>query len=140
MGYLRIRYYQRMEDLSDSILQNRIILGESDLKYRLVGYDFMGNVAGEHYSKIIANPPFSKNQDIDHIYQMYINLVRGGRLVSIASNHWFLSQNKKEIIFREWLEEKQTEIIKLDSGEFKESGTTISCCIILINKDSESLY
>lgn len=36
-------------------------------------------------TKIIANPPFSKSQDVKHILHMARNLTVGGRLVSIAS-------------------------------------------------------
>ena len=55
---------------------------------------------GIEYDRIIANPPFSKNQDIDHIQEMYKCLKPGGRLVSIASRHWLYSTNKKEQAFK----------------------------------------
>ncbi len=48
------------------------------------------------FDKIIANPPFSKNQDIDHIRKMYIHLDEGGRMVSVASKHWVNSNRKKK--------------------------------------------
>ena len=48
------------------------------------------------FTKIIANPPFSKNQDIAHIRKMYDCLKKGGRLVSIASKHWKYATGKKE--------------------------------------------
>ena len=38
------------------------------------------------YDRIIANPPFTKNQDIDHVMQMWNFLKPGGRIVSIMSN------------------------------------------------------
>jgi len=86
------------------------------------------------YDKIIANPPFSKNQDIDHIKEMYSYLEKGGRLVSVASKHWQISSNKKETEFRDWLDEVGAEIHGIESGAFKESGTMISSCVIVINK------
>ena len=66
---------------------------------------------------------------------MFERLGNGGRLVTIASNHWKTSQNKKETNFRNWLDKHNAEIIEIESGEFKESGTNISCCIIIINKE-----
>jgi len=86
------------------------------------------------FSKIIANPPFSKNQDIDHIRHMYSLLRRKGRLVSIASKHWQISNKKKETEFRDWLEDIDAEVVELDEGKFKESGTNIKSVIIIINK------
>lgn len=88
----------------------------------------------EKHDRIIANPPFSNNQDIDHIKEMFFHLKKGGRLVSIASKHWQLSNNKKETEFREWLELVNAEIIEIPAGAFKESGTNISSVIIVIDK------
>lgn len=86
------------------------------------------------YNKIIANPPFNKNQDIDHIKEMYSILVDGGRLVSVSSKHWLTSNNKKETEFRCWLDDVNAEIYEIESGTFKESGTMIETCVIIINK------
>ena len=37
---------------------------------------------------ILANPPFTKNQDIDHIMKMYGLLAPGGQMVTVASQSW----------------------------------------------------
>lgn len=87
-----------------------------------------------YYDRIIANPPFSKNQDIDHIYKMYECLKPGGRIVTIASKHWLQSTKKKETAFREWLDKLHADIEEVPAGAFKESGTNIATCIIIINK------
>jgi methylase of polypeptide subunit release factors len=86
------------------------------------------------FDRIIANPPFAKNQDIDHIRAMYDILEEEGTLVSIAGKHWQLSANKKETSFREWLDEVGADVIELSRGMFKESGTEIATCIIVIKK------
>jgi hypothetical protein len=111
---------------------NAHILNKSNLKFNLIGNDFLLN-KGKQYTKIIANPPFSKNQDIDHIKMMYNCLKKGGKLVSIASNHWRLSNNKKETNFKNWLFDINALIIDVDAKAFQESGTMISTCIIIIN-------
>lgn len=86
------------------------------------------------FDKIIANPPFNNNQDIDHIIQMYLCCKPGGRIVTIASKHWQYSSNKKETQFREWLNEIDAEIEEVEAGTFKDSGTIIATCLITINK------
>lgn len=86
------------------------------------------------WNKIIANPPFSKNQDIDHVYKMYECLEDGGRIVTITSNHWETSNNKKETGFRNWLNSINAEILDIDKGTFKDSGTMVGGKIIIINK------
>lgn len=99
----------------------------------LLGDDFLQSTPKGEYDVIVANPPFSKNQDIDHIRHMYAHLSDSGRMVSIASNHWQNSTNKKEVEFKKWLRSVNADIIPLDAGEFKESGTAIAACIVVIN-------
>lgn len=87
------------------------------------------------FTKIIANPPFTKNQDIDHIRQMYSHLKVGGRLVTVASRSWVNGGQKKQFAFREWLEEVWADVEEIEPGRFKESGTSVGGVIITINKD-----
>ena len=68
-----------------------------------ISFDFFNIDESYRYDKIIANPPFSKNQDIDHVYKMWDCLEEGGTIVTITSKHWQLSSNKKETQFREFL-------------------------------------
>lgn len=98
-----------------------------------VGDDFL-QLNKMTFDRIIANPPFSKNQDIEHIKHMFSLLRNKGILVSIASRHWLLSNNKKETEFRMWLTDVGAEIMELKGGEFKESGTIIKGVIIKIKK------
>jgi hypothetical protein len=104
----------------------------------IVGDDFLfvdtDDIYVQKYDRIIANPPFSKNQDIDHTYQMYNMLKPEGRLVTITSKHWEHSTNKKETAFRNWLESVGAEVIEIENGAFKESGTTVGGKILVIQK------
>ena len=96
--------------------------------------DFMKVVIPQRFDRIIANPPFSKNQDIDHVKKMYKLLRKGGRLVSVMSNHWNVSSNKKETEFKEWLDKVESEVYDIPSGTFKKSGTLVGGKIVVINK------
>lgn len=113
---------------------NRTILLESELNFNLIGKDFLKMDLKGTYSKIVANPPFTKNQDIIHIYKMFEALNSNGRLVTLASKHWKQSSGKKEIEFKKWLNSKNAKIIDIEAGEFKKSGTNIATCILIINK------
>lgn len=84
------------------------------------------------YDRILANPPFSKNRDIEHIYRMYVNLKKGGKLVSLSGPHWKISGNKQETLFRDWLQEVNAEFYEIESGAFKE--TKVQTTIIKITK------
>ncbi len=111
---------------------NTIILNKSGLRFNLIGEDFF-NHNGKTYTKIIANPPFTKNQDIDHLKEMFTCLSRGGRLVCITSESWVNGTQKKQIEFKEWLEKVGAEIIDIKKGSFKESGTMVGGKIVVIN-------
>jgi len=96
--------------------------------------DFFTLNTDEKYDCIVANPPFSKNQDIDHFYKMYEVCKIGGRIISIMSKHWQFSSNKKETEFREFLHLNNAQIIDIESGAFKESGTMTSACYVILDK------
>lgn len=85
------------------------------------------------FTKIIANPPFANNQDVDHVRHMYSMLKPNGRLVSIVFDNWQTADNKKKQ-FIQWLEDLNAEIIDLPAGTFKESGTSVPTKIVVINK------
>ena len=104
------------------------------LTANLIANDFIENNINKKYNKIIANPPFNKNQDILHIKKMYDCLKNNGKLVSIASNHWKNCNNRNETEFRNWLDEVNATIVEIDAGKFKENGTIIATCIIIIDK------
>lgn len=97
------------------------------------GGDFTRN-SGERYSKIIANPPFSKNQDVRHVRMMYELLVPGGVVVSVMSKHWTLSTENICLNFRDWIKEIGAQVHDVAGGAFKESGTEIPTCVIVIKK------
>ena len=86
------------------------------------------------FERIIMNPPFSKQQDIAHIYHAYDLLASGGILVSILSPSPFFRTNKKSVDFREWLDTVGAEVVDIDAGAFEESGTMIATKIIKICK------
>lgn len=118
---------------------NRLILNKHP-DCVVIGSDFLqkdgsiGTVDNVCFDRIVANPPFSKNQDIEHITEMYRRLAVNGILVSIASTHWTFSQNKKETEFKDWLKSVNASIIDIPAGTFKESGTSVPTVIIVIKK------
>lgn len=84
--------------------------------------------------KILMNPPFSKQQDVDHIIHAYDILKEGGILVSIVSESPFFRENKKSIMFRKFLDKTKAEVFNMPKGSFKDSGTMVNTKIIKIKK------
>jgi len=122
-----IAYYELMQ-------QNRDILEQKDLYTLFLGEDFIKEGGIVQFDRIVANPPFTKNQDIDHVYKMYEVLKTGGKMVSIVSTSWQRGSQKKQVAFRKWLNGVDATILNVDAGEFKESGTNIETRIIIIEK------
>lgn len=58
----------------------------------------------------------------------------GGILVSVVSESPFFRSDKKAVEFREFLEEHNAEVYKLDAGAFHESGTEILTRLVKIRK------
>lgn len=86
------------------------------------------------FDKIVANPPFTKNQDIAHIKHMYGFLVPGGKLVSVASPSWMFGEQQKQVAFRNWVEDVGGTVTELEAGAFKQSGTNVSSVIVEIER------
>ena len=101
-------------------------------------YDFIRWVPkGFIFNKIIANPPFTKQQDIDHVSRMLDMVEPGGRVVSIMSASVTFRQNKKTLDFIEMLNRDTVhhEFIELPEGSFKDSGTMVNTVLLVADKE-----
>lgn len=124
-------------DCCELMPENQVILSRI-VNSTFICDDFLkiGEEWNGHFDRVIANPPFTKNSDVLHIRKMYECLKPGGRLVSIASKHWQFASGKKEEDFRQWLMDVKSKTYDIEAGKFKESGTMVASCIIVINKKS----
>jgi len=114
------------------------LMGENCKKIHEKGFavaqiDFLG-VYNLSYDKCIMNPPFTKQQDVKHIFHAWDMLNTGGKLVSVVSESPFFRQNSLSQEFREWLDINNATIIDLDAGTFKESGTMVKTRLIVVDK------
>ena len=87
------------------------------------------------YDRVIMNPPFERQQDIDHVLHAWKFLKDGGRLVSIMSASVMFRENRKTTEFREFVE-LHGYIERLPDESFKTSGTMVSTCVIVLDKPS----
>ncbi len=80
--------------------------------------------------RVVANPPFARQADIDHVTHAYSLLAPGGRLVSVMSAGVMFRDNAKTVAFRKLL----GKVEPLPDGAFKESGTSVRTCIVTLEK------
>jgi len=100
----------------------------------IIGEDFLQCDLKDTYDIIVANPPFTKNHDIDHIRKMFEVCKPGGTIVTFASTSWVRGEQKKQVEFRQWLDELGAYTEEIPEGEFKESGTSVATMLIKIEK------
>ena len=116
---------------------NRAVLKEEGFK--IIAFDFFKIPNKPIYDRIVANPPFSKHQDQEHIYKMYNLLKPNGRLVSLSGPGWTFRSLKRDVAFRKWLRDKGAKLVYVPRNLFKESGTSIDSILIIIDKNARPL-
>lgn len=102
-----------------------------DNGFNVIHDDFMTFSPKKDYDVIVANPPFSKQQDIDHVLHM-ISIAKR-RVVSIMSASVLWRDNKKSVNFREIISNLGGIFIEVPEGAFKEYGTNIRTCIVCVD-------
>lgn len=119
-------------DCYELMPENRELLERLD-GIRLLGDDFMTSDVGM-YDRIIANPPFTKNQDIAHVRRMWEHLAPGGQMAVIMSTHFEYASDKASKDFREFLEGVDHDVTHLAKGTFRQSGTDVETVMLVMWK------
>lgn len=88
--------------------------------------DFIALKPDEKYSRIVMNPPFTKNQDIKHVAHALKFLAPNGILVAV------MSPNTSRPKFEALIEGLDYSIQDVPKDTFKESGTSIATIILTI--------
>lgn len=107
---------------------------------RVTNMDFLAYAAavkpnqGSEFDVVLMNPPFSRNQDVDHVLAAWEMLRAGGRLVAIMSPHSSFAEDGKSAKFRNWARAVDAAIEQLPAGTFSESGTEIRAQLIFAQK------
>lgn len=102
------------------------------IKLRAQGYDVIErdflSVTPEEigtFDAILANPPFTRNQDIQHAMHMFQFIRPGGALSIIMSTAWVEGKTKAHAEFKEFLATQDVTVTQIEAGAFKESGTPV---------------
>lgn len=95
--------------------------------------DFLGVEPTSWYDRVVMNPPFEKQADIDHVLHAWKFLKPGGRLVAIMASSVEYRENKKTAEFREMLNQ-YGQLERNPAGAFKESGTMVNTVTVVMDK------
>lgn len=102
--------------------------------FHVAGSDFMSWTPGQAFDKVVMNPPFAHQQDIDHVRRAYGFLRDGGRLVAIMAAGVVFRADRKASEFREWLGECGAIVEPNDPDAFKPSGTSVRTVMVTIDR------
>lgn len=134
-----VREFKGMEipfDAFELMELNRMKLAKLN-DVTILGDDFMSCDLIDEYDLVIANPPFTNNQDIDHIGKMWQVCKPGGMIITMASCSWTFGSQKKQVQFKDWLKSIDAEQYVIAEGTFKDSGTTVQTTLLIIKKPVE---
>lgn len=89
------------------------------------------------YDRVIMNPPFDRERDIDHVMHALSFLKEDGQLVAIMSAATEFRETKKSVAFRALMETMGAEWDDLPPGSFAESGTYCNTGILTVWKNGK---
>ena len=93
--------------------------------------DFLEYLAGlGDFDRIVMNPPFQRNQDIEHVRHAFDFLKEGGKLLAIMSPGFTFGETRIRREFRDFVAEHGRIVKELPEGTFKESGTNVRTVIV----------
>jgi Domain of unknown function (DUF4942)/Methyltransferase small domain len=97
--------------------------------------DFLQVPPDPKYDRVVMNPPFSKGQDIRHVWHAFKFLRPGGRLVAVMPASVKAGSTRKERqTFQDWLISVGARIEDLPADSFKVSGTGVNTVLVTIDK------
>lgn len=92
------------------------------------------------YDRVIMNPPFDLERDIDHVMHALEFLKPDGFLVAIMSAGTEFRQTKKSIAFRALMNKMNARWSDLPAGSFSSVGTNVNTIVLRVYKDGRSFY
>jgi predicted RNA methylase len=123
--------YEVQDDNHEQLIANRPTM---DRPVQCTVGDFLSIPPYPIYDRVVMNPPFARQADIQHVTHAYRFLKPGGRLVAVMSNGVTFRNTAAYREFRALLEGAGGAIHPLPDDAFKESGTGVTTVIAVIPK------
>lgn len=92
------------------------------------------------YDRIVMNPPFDRERDVDHVVHAMKFLKPDGSLHAIMSAGTEFRETRKSIAFREMIEKLGGHYSDLPPGSFADAGTYCNTIILRVNKNGSKIY
>lgn len=92
------------------------------------------------YDRVVMNPPFDRERDIDHVVHALNFLKPDGCLIAIMSAGTEFRETRKSVAFRDLIEKMGGVWDDLPPGSFAEVGTYVNTRILRVWKDGRRQY
>lgn len=92
------------------------------------------------YDRVIMNPPFDRERDIDHVFHAMKFLNEDGLLISIMSAHTEFAETKKAVQFRKYIEGLNGKFFDNPQNSFTSVGTNVNTITLKVYKNGRSFW
>jgi hypothetical protein len=92
------------------------------------------------YDRVVMNPPFDRERDIDHVMHALDFLKPDGCLIAVMSAGTEFRETKKSVAFRALMEKMGAAWDDLPAGSFAEVGTYVNTLLMRVWKDGRRQY
>jgi len=92
------------------------------------------------YDRVIMNPPFDRERDIDHVMHALRFLKDDGFLIAIMSAHTEFSESKKAQAFRAHIAKMKGKFSDNPRNSFTSVGTNVNTITLKVWKDSREFW
>ena len=115
-------------------------LRQSGLYRKVINADFLAVKPDPDrlYDFVVANPPFDRERDIDHVLHSLNFLKPNGMLVAIMSAGTEFRETKKSIAFRELISKMGGKFDDLPARSFSSVGTNVNTIRLRVRKNGSS--
>lgn len=101
--------------------------------------DFLNETPTPEFDRVVMNPPFERDGDIQHVMHAFRFLKPGGRLVAIMSEGPFFRTGTRSKDFRKWLEHHKGTSEQLPDDAFSRPDakrkTKIRTRLVVVDKE-----
>jgi predicted RNA methylase len=104
-----------------------------DEGFTVASGDFLSYTVSDVFDRVLMNPPFRNQADIDHVMRAWEWLKPGGRLVSVMSKSAVFRTTTKARAFQDRLFQFGYHE-QLPDESFKHSGTLVSTILVVLDK------
>lgn len=92
------------------------------------------------YDRVVMNPPFDRERDIDHVMHALGFLKPDGFLVAVMSAGTEFRETRKSAAFRELMAKMKARFQDLPAGSFSSVGTNCNTVLLRVWKDGRYFY